>query len=357
MAEILGIGLTHYPPLIGEDEKMSGILRRMLMNPELPHALRDSGGWPEGMQAEWGDDMGAAAAERHREELVAWLRKTRRAIDDFQPDYILMWGDDQYENFKEDVIPSYCVNAHPRFEFHIPPNNIWGESPDQIFSVEGVPKEGKEIAIRLIEQGFDTAYSYKALHLGLGHAFSNAIFYLDYDRQGWPYPILPVSVNCYGRYVICQQGGLPRFDEALRDEDLDPPAPQPWRLFDLGVATARALKDMPGRVCVMASSGWSHAFLTKKNHFLFPDRDADRTLYEAMQRANFNVWRNYPAAQIEESGQQEVLNWMPLLGAMKELGRTSFDTAFVDTWIFNSSKSFLISQPDQESVETVSAIG
>ena len=36
MAEILALGIAHYPPLIGPDDRMSGILRRMLQNPELP---------------------------------------------------------------------------------------------------------------------------------------------------------------------------------------------------------------------------------------------------------------------------------------------------------------------------------
>ena len=36
MGEILGLGLTHYPPLIGLDENMAGILRTVLKDPGLP---------------------------------------------------------------------------------------------------------------------------------------------------------------------------------------------------------------------------------------------------------------------------------------------------------------------------------
>ena len=39
------------------------------------------------------------------------------------------------------------------------------------------------LATRLIEEGFDTAYAYKPLHHPLGHAFTNAIFYLDYHPR------------------------------------------------------------------------------------------------------------------------------------------------------------------------------
>jgi hypothetical protein len=44
MAEILALGISHYPPLTGRDDRMSAILRRMMQNPKLPAHLRT----PEG---------------------------------------------------------------------------------------------------------------------------------------------------------------------------------------------------------------------------------------------------------------------------------------------------------------------
>jgi hypothetical protein len=32
------------------------------------------------------------------------------------PDVVLVWGDDQYENFREDIIPAFCVMAYDGFE-------------------------------------------------------------------------------------------------------------------------------------------------------------------------------------------------------------------------------------------------
>ena len=37
---------------------------------------------------------------------------------------------------------------------------------------------------------------------GLGHAFVNIQMYLDYDRQGFDFPIIPVQVNSYGSKII-----------------------------------------------------------------------------------------------------------------------------------------------------------
>ena len=40
MADILALGISHYPPLHGPDQRMSAILKRMLQNPKLPEELR-----------------------------------------------------------------------------------------------------------------------------------------------------------------------------------------------------------------------------------------------------------------------------------------------------------------------------
>src|SRR5271165_5895804 len=343
MAEILALGISHYPPLAGQDDRMAGILKRMLRNPKLPEHLRTPAGWPAEMRAEWGDDEGTTSAARHRAALVGWMEKTRAALDDFNPDFVLIWGDDQYENFREDIIPPYCIAAYEKFAFSPPVDNVWGES-DKTYTLPGHRAAATLLATRLLEAGFDTAYAYKPLHHELGHAFTNAVFYLDYARRGFPYPIVPFAVNCYGRKVVSQRGGVPRFDRAAAVE-VDPPAPAPWRLFDLGAATARILAESPYRVALLASSGWSHAFLTAKNHFLWPDTPADRAMYDSLRAGDYNAWRGYSGQAVEDSGQQEILNWMCLTGALSVLDRKPKETGFVDTWIFNSSKTFLIAPP------------
>ncbi len=342
MGEILTIGLTHYPPLAWHDDKMAIIMDRMLENPRLPRELRTPEGWPPPMRDEWGSDHATTAAARHRADLLRWFRRQRAAIDEFKPDFVLIWGDDQYENFKEDVIPPYCICAYESIDFSPPPDNVWNESPGQKYHVEGHPTGAKYLTARLLEAGFDAAYAYRPLHHPLGHAFGNAILYLDYDRRGFPYPIIPFAINCYGRRVVAQKGGLPVFENPPAESQLDPPSPTPQRLFDLGAAVAATLSDSHWRVVLMASSSWSHAFLTAKNNFLYPDIDADRRLYEALRVGDYSFWRSYPLAAIEDCGQQEVLNWMCLVGALACLNRRPAETGFITTWVLNSNKCFLI---------------
>jgi hypothetical protein len=349
MGAILGLGLTHFPPLTGPDEDMARILRRVLQDPDLPQQYRQPDGWPEPMRRQWGTDEGLGAARRHRETLVAGFRKARRLLDDFAPDFVLIWGDDQYENFKEDIIPPFCALAYESIEHRpwaeLQRRNVWDETKDTTFVYKGHRGAAKSLVTGLLEEGFDLSYAYQPLHHPLGHAFMNTLLFLDYDRQGFPYPVLPFQVNCYGRRVISQHGGASTVADAPTEERLDPPSPAPWRCFDLGKACARVTSRSPWRVALIASSSWSHAFLTPKNHLLYPDVAADRALYETLRAADYPAWRQTPLAALEESGQQEMLNWMCLVGAMAELGRRPTDTEFVESYIFNSNKCFAFFNP------------
>ncbi len=196
----------------------------------------------------------------------------------------------------------------------------------------------------MIEEGFDLSYAYRPLHHPIGHAFINTLLFLDYDREGFPYPVIPFQVNCYGRRVISQHGNTSGLAQAPGEDALDPPSPSPWRCFDLGRAVARVMARSPWRVALIASSSWSHAFLTFKHHLLYPDIAADRAMYETLRAGDYDAWRQTPLAAIEDAGQQEMLNWMCLAGAMAELGRRPHDTAFIETYLFNS-KVFATFQP------------
>ena len=351
MGEILGLGLTHYPPLIGTDENMAGILRTVLKDPGLPERYRDPATWPPAMRREYGDDGGTASAALHREALVRHFRQARKTLDEFRPDLVIVWGDDQHENFTDDVIPPFCVLAYDEIEAKHRPRdvsapNVWGEGADAVFRYTGHRQAGKYLASRLIEQGIDMAYAYKPLHHpGIAHAFLNTLLYLDYDRAGFPYPVLPFAVNCYGRRVIAQRGFRSSLANPIPEADLDPPSPSPKRCMEVGAAVARAMRESPWRTALVASSSWSHAFLTDKHHQLYPDIEADRRLYEALARGDYDSWRERPLSAIEESGQHEMLNWYMLAGAMEALGRKPDQCDFIETWSFNSNKCFAVFRP------------
>src|SRR6266850_5679976 len=199
MGAILGLGVTHVPLLAGRDENMTRIVRRVLADPDLPERYRTPEGWPEAMRQEWGSDEGLEAARRHRKALVTWFARARRVLDDFAPDFVVVWGDDQYENFQEDIIPPFCVLAYDTLAFQPFKRlgkrpNIWGEPNDKVFTWRGQPRAGRFLAGKLLDAGIDMPYAYRPLHGdGVAHAFANTLLYLDLDRQGFSYPVLPVT--------------------------------------------------------------------------------------------------------------------------------------------------------------------
>jgi hypothetical protein len=354
MAEVLCVGVTHYPKLSGLDENMADTLRWTLQDPDIPEERKDPANWPEAMQVEWNDPI--AAAQRHRAALVDGFRNVRRAIDEFAPDVIVIWGDDQYENFREDVIPPVCVLAYdefdstpwrPRARHGAAPAgtggkaNIWDEPADHVIHVEGHRTAAKHFTTALLSRDFDMSYAYQALHHpGLSHAFLNAVLFLDYDRTGFPYPVVPVQINCYGRRVIAQRGGAGRLADRPDAATFDPPSPSPRRLFDLGSAFAAAALESPWRVALMASSSWSHAFLVEDSFHIHPATDADRRMYAALEARDFGVWRDLPLDEVERSGEQEMLNWLPLVGAIDALDAQAGYLTFVESNLFNSNKCF-----------------
>src|SRR5206468_8362314 len=105
------------------------------------------------------------------------------------------------------------VEVQPWERGHARGPNSWDEPEDQSFKIKGDRGFGKYVASSLLNQGFDIAYSYKPLHgAGVGHAVVNSVLYMDWDRAGFSYPVVPITVNSYGRNLVRAQG-RPRSEE------------------------------------------------------------------------------------------------------------------------------------------------
>ncbi|MDQ1430416.1 MAG: hypothetical protein QOF40_1018, partial [Actinomycetota bacterium] len=364
MGALLGVGLSHFPPLCYPDSSFAAALRWTLQDPDLPEPLREPSGWPDAMRAEWADDAGAAAAARHRTALVEGCDRIRATIDAFEPDALLVVGDDQYENFHEDVIPPFTVLAYGDRETSpwsraektrgvLPPDNVWGESPDTTFVVRGHPEIARQLVSALLARELDIAYAYEPLHHpGIPHAFMNTVLFLDYERRGFEHPVIALAVNCYGRRVISRKGGMSRLADA---SPFDPPSPLPRRVMTLGAALADAVLESPWRIALVASSSWSHAFLCDHTYRLRPDTPADRRLYGALVAGDWDTWRAVGLDDVERAGQQELLNWFALAGAMEHVGAAPTWSEFVETSIFNSNKVFATFAPVERVMEAADA--
>ena len=94
MAEILGLGMTHYPGLYRHESDMTATLHRTLAGKRTPAHLKDPANWPAPMREELGNDNGAAAARAHRERCFAATRIVRQRLDAFRPDLVVIFGDE-----------------------------------------------------------------------------------------------------------------------------------------------------------------------------------------------------------------------------------------------------------------------
>jgi hypothetical protein len=354
MGAILGLGLSHFGGFFFPDAEMGARITDALKRGKLPPHLNDPKRWPADMQAEWSNDAGTAFAARHRADYFSGLKEVRKALDDFKPDAVIIFGDDQYECFREDLVPAYC--AFLMKEFVARPYarargigggslNIWNDPPDTAFRYRGADDVGRRLVTGLLERGFDPAYSYKLPHQDhLGHAFTNTLLYLDYDRRGFSFPILPFAINAYGSALIREKGGLAGASAGPASPD-DPPGPNPKHLFNLGVSLAEIIAESPWRIAMIASSSLSHGFLTAKHHFLYPDVETDRVRFAQLKAGDYNAWRDLSLPTLEEAGQHELLNWYPMIGAMSTLDQKPSYAAFYESWTMNSDKCVCIIPP------------
>lgn len=353
MGAILGLGMTHYPGLHMLDEDMAVFLRRTLAGKRLPAQLRDPANWPPAMRAEWSTDDGGGAAREHRRRCLDATRTLRAHLDAFRPDFVVLFGDDQYENFVEDIVPPFCVLAIEEvvstpFDIDpssgLPARNIWGEGPQTVFRHKGAAEAGRWLVNRLNRQGMPLPYAYRVRFAkGLAHAFINTLLFLDVDRRGFPYPVLPFHVNCYGGDFIRSRGG--RVAPSDVERAADPTAPTPQSCFAVGRAVGRAFADSPWRVALVASSSWSHAFLTAKNGWLYPDHASDRARLAELREGTLECWNDLTLEQMCAAGQHELLNWVTLAGAMVELGQRAQVIDWVETFVLNSNKCFAVFPP------------
>ncbi|MEV4623993.1 hypothetical protein AB0J74_35445 [Asanoa sp. NPDC049573] len=349
MAEIMGLGMFHGPHPGLTDETMANVyFKRVLQDPRTPADVLDRANWPQGLIEEWGADEGVAAARRHREVAIDACLQARKAVDEFNPDIVVIFADDQYENFKEDVLPPFCVYAADEFDLADlakgAPKVSSGLAPEPLPhpplqpTVRGSKAIGTYLANALVRNDFDVACAWKLHHMDhLGHAFSHSVDYLDWERKGFPYPIIPFHVSCYGTNLKVPSLGPITPGRLQDDVDIPPPdSPTPKRCYDIGREVAQILEASPYRSLIIGSASWSHASLTPMHGYLWGDVESDRVHLEELRSGQFAKWRDMSAEQMQVSGQHEMRNWVALAGALE--GRDVEVLGYAETYVFNSSK-------------------
>ena len=214
----------------------------------------------------------------------------------------------------------------------------WGEAPDDHAHGPGPPRR-RPLAGRgscSSDGSTSPTPTGPCHHPSLPHAFLNTVLSLDYQRGGFPWPVVAMPINCTAVGSIRARGGL----APLRR----------WTSTRPAVALARAAhgrgrrrrpgawRASPWRVALVASSSWSHAFLTDHTWRLRPDTPADRRLYEALVGGDVAALgvddrrprSSTPARRRCSTGSAPRARSGPV-GARRPAARA------VETWCFNSN--------------------
>ncbi len=338
MAELLGLGTTDQPYMRMIDPLISSPLKGALKSERIPAERKDPKNWPKPMQEQWGDDEGATGGNRARTRQIEQFRKLRAALDDFKPDFILIWSKDGRESLKDFAIPQYWIQGHKETQTKLYTSlgrkeNFFGEDADRLVTIPGHQDGAKYLVKGLVDQGFDPTYSLEPMHQdGLAHTFKGVAVHLDWDKRQLATPIVPVSVDPFGPRQRGQDGMSPVVAT-------DPRPISPARAFELGRATARVLRASPYRVALVAGTGWSHANNTSwERAWVHPDMESDQRRHEEWANNKFRTWgQDFTYEELEEYGQWELLCWIMLAGAMTEIGAKVAHSDFQEGWIFNSN--------------------
>ena len=347
MGEILGIGCSHGPGIVGDLRRGSHYLRQHMEEDETPDELKDPRNWPQRMQEEWGDDEGLTHAKKYQEILQPAYRKARAAIDEFRPDFVLIYGDDQYECLREDLLIPFNVFAIDAVEGRMRGTDTGGGNA----RVLGHKEAANYLVRELVNSGYEVGSSWGLPHGEMyGHAFTVTLRYMDLDGDNpWTYPIIPFAVNCYGNDLRVPSEEYPNpsgIGRRLENVKVPPPpGPIPSRCYDMGMRVGEILRASPYRSVVIGSSSWSHASLTTKNHYMWPDVPTDRERLAELEAGETWKWRDLTADQLQDSGQHEFRNWICLAGTMH--GRKADYVAFAEAYTNNSCKSVAIFEPNQ----------
>lgn len=298
---VLGMGTSHGPMLSTPPEEWG---QRAIFDRQTKHHYKGR---------IWSfDELVEARKERHFDReitLELWHNRhaaCRRALsalaatfDEVRPDIVVILGNDHMEMFDPSIVPAFSV-----FWGDAIVNNPYSEEhmarlmPGQAIALPGhippggarypcVPALGKHLIEAVIDEGFDVAAMRHLPNEETPHAYGFVYRQIMSDR---PLPCVPVSVNTY----------------------YPPNQPTIQRCYAFGKALLRAIEswNSEARVALIASGGLSHFVI---------DEDVDAAFLDTLRERDMAKLAAFDEA-IFQSGTSELKNWIPVAGAMAELG-------------------------------------
>jgi hypothetical protein len=209
---------------------------------ELTRTIRaERGGFSAGVPVETRAEMQAKEAR-----IAAGRAVLRDALRAAQPDVLVIFGDDQLEQFRLANFPALSIFTGDAFSgFKVAPVDgppapgDWPplpRTPEHWQTVEGNPALAKALLVQLAARGFDMSFSTQLAdpERGMGHAIMRPHTLLE---TNYAIPTVPVWLNCYYG-----------------------PQPTARRCYALGRAVREIVAAFPAdlRVAIIGSGGLWH---------------------------------------------------------------------------------------------------
>jgi hypothetical protein len=277
MAEIvIGLGTSHSPQLSIRAKDWEYLLKKDQTDPRLDYQALLKRAKP-GLERE-------LTPEKFRERDEACQKAIRTlgdALRASQADVVIIFGDDQQEQFHDDNMPMFAIyhgktipvvndNKHRPAGWKDAERRGWADTMSQ-YETE------QDLANHLIRSLVDAEFD-------VGHAFS---FLYRRLLPGGALPMVPIMVNTY----------------------YPPNQPSPKRCYAFGQAVRKAIDSWPSerKVALMASGGLSHVVI---------DEEIDAMVIDGLKNKKPEVLFRLPRERLR-GGTSEILNWVALAGAME----------------------------------------
>jgi hypothetical protein len=231
---------------------------------------------------------------RERDEAcLAGIKVLGDALKAAKPDVVVVFGDDQQEQFHDDNMPMFAI-YHGKGLPVVKHNNLrpaaWKDAEEKGWAETAPEYEAaSDLADHLIRALTDAEFDITRCNklraeIGVGHAFS---FLYRRVLPGSKVPMVPVMVNTY----------------------YPPNQPTPKRCYSFGQAMRKAIEswDSNKRVALMASGGLSHVVI---------DEEIDAMVIDGLKNKKSEVLFQLPRKKLK-GGTSEILNWVALAGAME----------------------------------------
>ena len=273
MAHLVGcLAMSHAPQLMLNPDHW-GLLnnREKEQLPDKPELERET------LEVKWAKWNGCMKA----------IAELRQKLDAFDPDVLIVVGDDQHENLVDDNMPPFSIFTGEEVEASVSLRYLNQARSENRTKYRVDAKLAGALVAGLMDEGFDPAYSKRTRYDGgLGHAFARVLKFLTPDAGR---RVIPVMVNTYY-----------------------PPAPSAHRCAQFGVALAKLVDRFPStdRVVVIASGGLSHTKI---------DEQLDEKFIRALQHNDTDYMSAIPASVLVE-GTSEIRNWIVTAAAANRNG-------------------------------------